>query len=251
MDAEAKDGEESSELQNPRQARQRSSMNARRCVIVGGAPILDYERIEYYLSPDDFYIFCDSGMAHRPRLQSRIDLLIGDFDSYRLEGNADKGFQIIHLPREKDDTDTAYAVKYALKEGYRDFLLVGVYGGLADHSLANLGLLKHIKDSGGNAVLIDDHSLMEVLTGADNRIDDAYPHRSRLQKSCPHQYRYFSLLPIYGKVQCVTIRNAKYNIENADISLENPFTVSNEFLDTPASVSIESGALLLIKSDRH
>lgn len=226
-------------------------MKIQRCVIVAGAPIQDYEKIRYHLSPDDFNIFCDSGMAHHSQLQLRIDLLIGDFDSYRVEENADMPFPIIRLPREKEDTDTAFAIKYALEQGHRDFILIGAYGGLADHSLANLGLLKHIKDSGGDAVLIDDHSIMQVLTGTDNRIDDAYPHRSQLQNPYPHPYRYFSLLPIYGRAQCVTIRNAKYNIENADISLENPFTVSNEFLDTAAVISIGDGALLLIKSDRH
>ena len=36
----------------------------RRCVIIGGAPIENYERIRGYLGNDDFYIFCDSGLKH-------------------------------------------------------------------------------------------------------------------------------------------------------------------------------------------
>lgn len=263
-----------------------------RCIIVGGAPINDYDRVKRFLSKhdgvnphsnhcssnpylnhcssdhhlnddcsdlhsnadfDDYCIFCDSGMLHNLSLKMRVNLLVGDFDSYPENDNifADTDInndkdsdatigeieKIIRLPREKDDTDTAYAVKYALREGYRNFILIGCYGALADHSLANLGLLKYIKDCGGNAVLIDDYSIMEVLTGKNNIISN--------------KYRYFSLLPIYGKAEGIDIENAKYNIKNSDVSIENPLTVSNETLDTDAVVSIECGALLIIKSDRH
>ena len=37
----------------------------RRCVIVGGADIGQYDRIRAYLREDDFYICCDSGLKHR------------------------------------------------------------------------------------------------------------------------------------------------------------------------------------------
>ena len=36
----------------------------RRCVIVGGAGIRNYQVIWDYLNPDDFNIFCDSGLHH-------------------------------------------------------------------------------------------------------------------------------------------------------------------------------------------
>lgn len=232
------------------------------CTIVGGAPIQNYERIRKLISNDDFFIFCDSGLLHAAHLLSRIDLVVGDFDSFPEERlphiiqheisefprmKSDRypaendchlpSTEIMRLPREKDDTDTAFAVKYAIGQGFREFTLIGVYGGAADHSLANLGLMKYIKKNGGNAILLDDYSVMEVIEGEDNRITN--------------EYRYFSLLPIYGRAESVTIRNAKYEMKDTDISLENPFTVSNETLDGDTVISIKKGMLLVIKSDRH
>ena len=49
--------------------------------------------------------------------------------------------ETIVLPCEKDDTDTVFAVKEALKRGFQDFLLIGVIGGRLDHTLGNVSLL--------------------------------------------------------------------------------------------------------------
>ena len=54
----------------------------KRCVIVGGAGIDNYEAIKRYLAPDDFYIFCDCGMKHAEKLGICPDLIVGDFDSW-------------------------------------------------------------------------------------------------------------------------------------------------------------------------
>ena len=98
----------------------------KRCVIAGGADIGRYDRIRAYLWADDFYICCDSGLKHREGLGIAPDLIVGDFDSYE---NPHLEAETIVLPCEKDDTDTVFAVKAALKRGFQDFLLIGVIGG--------------------------------------------------------------------------------------------------------------------------
>ena len=112
-----------------------SVKNQRRAVIIGAAAIGNYEKIASYLQPDrDFYMYCDGGLLHQRQLEEYCgqalspNLIVGDFDSYQLQ----KGFsfsavpcQVIQLPREKDDTDTWFAVKEALRRGFTDFLLLG------------------------------------------------------------------------------------------------------------------------------
>ena len=93
----------------------------KRCVIVGGADIGRYDRIRAYLWADDFYICCDSGLNHREGLGIAPDLIVGDFDSYE---NPHLAAETMVLPCEKDDTDTVFAVKEALKRGFQDFLLI-------------------------------------------------------------------------------------------------------------------------------
>ena len=62
------------------------------------------------------------------------------------------------------------------------------------------------------------------------------------------QYAFFSLLNISGTAQGITIRNAKYTLEDAEITCEYQYGISNEVLPgRVAEVSVKRGRLLLIK----
>ena len=97
----------------------------KRCVIVGGADINNYEYIKSCLRNDDFIVFCDSGLKHLESLQVKPGLIVGDFDSH---DNPQLDVETIVLPCVKNDTDTVFAVKEALKRGIDEFLLIGVVG---------------------------------------------------------------------------------------------------------------------------
>ncbi len=203
----------------------------RRCVVVGGADIGQYDRIRAYLREDDFYICCDSGLKHREGLGIVPDLIVGDFDSHE---NPCLDIDTIVLPCEKDDTDTVFAAKEALKRGFQDFLLVGIIGGRLDHTLGNLSLLLMLDGQGKKAVALDDYSEMEIVSGRPVPIED--------------RYQYFSLLNISGLARNITIRNAKYPLTNAEITCEYQYGISNEVLPgRTAEVSVEEGRLLLIR----
>lgn len=203
----------------------------KRCVIIGGADIRRYDRIRTHLREDDFYICCDSGLKHREALGIVPDLIVGDFDSHE---NPHLNIETIVLPREKDDTDTVFAVKNALKRDFRDFLLVGVIGGRLDHTLGNISLLLMLDSLGMAAVALDDFSELEIVSEKPAFIQS--------------HYVYFSLLNITGTAQGVTIKNAKYPLDHAEITCEYQYGISNEVLPGMiAEVSVENGRLLLIK----
>nr|WP_325213797.1 thiamine diphosphokinase [uncultured Oscillibacter sp.] len=203
----------------------------RRCVIIGGADIGRYDRIRGYLREGDFYICCDSGLKHREGLDIVPDLIVGDFDSYE---NPQLNIETITLPREKDDTDTVFAVKEALSRGFQDFLLVGVIGGRLDHTLGNVSLLLMLDAQGKTATALDDFSEMEIVSGQPVQIQDCYT--------------YFSLLNISGTAQSITIKNAKYPLDDAEITCEYQYGISNEVLPGKiAVVTVNQGRLLLIK----
>lgn len=203
-----------------------------RCVIVGGADIGGYPRARSLLEEDDFFIYCDCGLRHRGGLSRDADLIVGDFDSYE---RPDGAVETIVLPCEKDDTDTAFAVKEALRRGFDRFLLVGMVGQRFDHTFGNISLLLLLAEAGAGAVLADDYSLMElVVPGRETLIEERYP--------------YFSLLALGGDAQGVTIRGAKYPLEEARISCRYQYAVSNEVLPgQTARVSLTQGQLLLVK----
>ena len=89
-----------------------------RCIIVGGADIQNYNSIQRYLKNDDFYIFCDCGLKHVDSLNVKADLIVGDFDSH---SKPETDVETIVLPREKDDTDTFFAIKEAIRRGFDEF----------------------------------------------------------------------------------------------------------------------------------
>ena len=203
----------------------------RRCVIVGGADIGRYGRVRARLREDDFYICCDSGLRHAGGLGIAPDLIVGDFDSHE---NPHTDTETIVLPRAKDDTDTVFAVKEALRRGFQDFLLVGVIGGRLDHTLGNVSILLMLDARGMTAAALDDYAELEVVSGRPVRIEDRYP--------------YFSLLNISGLARGVSIQNAKFPLSNAEITCEYQYGISNEVLPgRTAEVSVGEGRLLLVK----
>ncbi len=203
----------------------------KRCVIVGGADILNYADIKRYVSSEDFFIFCDCGLRHSVPLGAKPDLIVGDFDSSE---NPNLDVETIVLPREKDDTDTVFAVKEAVKRGFNDFLLLGVIGQRLDHTLGNVSILKMLFDKGHKALMVDDYCEMQAVGKEIVSISDSYP--------------YFSLINVFGKTTGISIKNAKYPLENSEITCDYQYGVSNEVLKgKTAEVSVEDGVLLLIK----
>lgn len=206
----------------------------RRCVIAGGADIGDYQRIRSFLRKDDWMVFCDSGLRHAEPLGVRPDLIVGDFDSH---DRPETDTETIVLPREKDDTDTVYAVKEAVRRGYGDFLLIGVVGARFDHTFGNISLLLYLDSLGKRAKILDDYSEMEIVSGREAEIDGSYP--------------FFSLLNISGTARGIRITGAKYPLENAEIRSEYQYGISNEVLPgETARVSLREGKLLLVKCIR-
>ncbi len=68
-------------------------------------------------------------------------------------------------------------------------------------------------------------------------IDDSYP--------------FFSLLNITGRARGITVKNAKYPLQGAEIDCTYQYGISNEVLPGDrAVVSVEEGELLLIKVTR-
>lgn len=203
----------------------------RRCVIVGGAEIRNYGMIRESLREADYLIFCDSGLRHMEQLQVKPDLIVGDFDSHE---NPRLAVETIVLPCEKDDTDTVYAVKEAVKRGFDQFLLTGAVGGRLDHTLGNVSILLYLDSLGLRGSILDDYSEMEIVSKKPVSIDGSYS--------------FFSLLNINGCAKGVTVTGAKYPLKDAEITCEYQYGVSNEVLPGhTAEVSVENGKLLLIK----
>ena len=202
-----------------------------RCVIIGNADIKEYDRIKNSLTKNDFFIFCDGGLKHMDKLGVKPDLIVGDFDSHP---DPHMDVETITLPCEKDDTDTFYAVKEAVKRGFEEFLLIGVLGNRFDHTMGNISILLYLDSISKKGVIMDDYSEIEIVSDKPVYVEEGYS--------------YFSLLNMTGCAKGIKIEGAKYPLDDGEITCEYQYGISNEVLQGgKACVSVREGKLLLVK----
>ena len=202
-----------------------------RCVIIGGAEIRDYALMRSYFRPGDYVIYCDCGLKHESPLGVPPSLIIGDFDSHP---RPDDTSNVIVLPCVKDDTDTIFAVKEAIRRGFREVLMMGVTGGREDMTLGNIYALLMVRNAGVPAMIADDYSEMSIVTAGE---------AARVAEG----WRCFSLLNITGRASGITITGAKYPLNDGEIVPEYQYGISNEVLPgNEAVISLKEGCLLLV-----
>ncbi len=213
----------------------------KRCVIVGGAEIGNYRKIRAHLRGYDFIIYCDSGLRHMERLGAAPSLIVGDWDSHE---NPYLDVETITLPVAKDDTDTVYAMREGVKRGFKEFLLIGVIGERLDHTLVNAYILTALENRGCHGTIIDDYSEMELVSSWTDEEGTGHPGKASVEE----KYPFFSLIALEGEARGVTIRDAKFGLEDGSIGPDYQYATSNEVMPgKTADITVEDGRLLLIK----
>lgn len=89
-------------------------------------------------------IAADSGVAHARRLGLVPDIVVGDFDSAReddLAWASGTGSRLVAHNPDKDATDFDLAMQLAIDDGADEIVVIGMFGGRADHLLANMAVL--------------------------------------------------------------------------------------------------------------
>ena len=201
----------------------------KRAVILSAMPVTP--ALSAYLQPGDTVVACDAGYRNAAVLGLQPDLIVGDFDSHE-KPETDR--ETIVLPVKKDDTDTVFAAKEAMRRGFDEFLLVGVSGGRLDHTLVNIYLLVMLREQGKQALLVDDYSEMELVGAEPVEIPERFP--------------FYSLVNITGTARGITETGCKFPLDNGEIHCGYQYGTSNEVLPGQiAVVSVKEGLLLLIK----
>ena len=201
-------------------------------LIIAAAPEEDIAYIQrvYQSLSQPLTLCADGGLQKARKLGLPCDLLIGDMDSGGLEETGE-GTEQIRLPAEKDFTDTQSCLEEAVRRGCDAIVLTGASGGRLDHLLCNLHLLEALEIRG---YLADGRNLVQLLRNGPAAV--------------PACYRYFSLLPIDETLEGVTIRGAKYPLENGTIRRADSLAVSNEALGGTVEIQVRRGRAFLIFS---
>ena len=197
-----------------------------RAVILSGGDIYDFAAVN--ITKDDFVICADAGARHLKKLQITPNVIVGDFDTFK----GDLGeINRIKFPPEKDKTDTCLAIDFAISKGCGEICILGALGGRADHSLANIFLLKYMHDRNVRGELFDGKNRV-FITDKDFTVS---------QKGV-----YVSLFPLFSDVTGLTVKGMKYPLKNYTLPAGSTLCISNEVTGNDASVSFKSGYLLVM-----
>ena len=200
----------------------------RRCVIFTARCEGDLAAAYGEARADDLILCADAGYLLARKLNLPIDAVIGDFDS----ADAPEGERILRHPVMKDDTDAMLCIRYALEMGIREIHLVGGLGGRLDHTLANLQNLSYAAGQGAKATLCDGRVWVEAVHNGSTRV--------------PRTPGKLSVFALSGRCAGVSIRGAKYNLEDAVLTSDFPLGMGNDFAEDFAQIGVKEGTLLVV-----
>ena len=186
------------------------------------------------ISPDqtDFVIGADRGYLVLEENKIKPSVVIGDFDSYDGAINCEN---IIRFPVKKDFTDSELSIKYAIDKGYRKIVIYGAIGGDLDHTIANISLLASYSKQGIDIVFIDGENALFAITNSNVKFSKEAKGR-------------ISVFSFDDKALGVFEKGLLYELENETLENKIPLGVSNEFVGKNASISVQSGTLILYTS---
>ncbi len=195
-----------------------------KCNIVTGPNNYDLRKI--FTVDDTFTIGADVGAYMLSKCEIEFDLALGDFDSvspYELDKIKMYAKEIKEYPVRKNHTDTFLAVEEALRRGYTDITIFGGLGRRMDHTIANLILLKL-----GDIKIVTENEVMYILDPNTYEINNTFDYIS-----------FFAL----EDVKNLTLHGFDYELENYDLSVDDPLCVSNKGKGT---ISFTEGLILVI-----
>lgn len=178
----------------------------------------------YDLVKSDYTIVVDQAIDYVIKSGIKIDLMVGDFDSAKIElisENTNK----IKFEKEKDYTDTYGALQEAKRLNPQQIILIGGLGGPRwEHHHANLLLFDQFR----NLKIITDESVIYKLEIGEHLVEDK------------------GYVSIFGYPEaCVTLTGFKYPLESFVFAPFNSMGISNEVENDVGVIKIHSGTALV------
>jgi len=200
-------------------------------IVVTGGKIPTRDRVEPYLVPPYVVVAADSGVDNAARLGLSPDYAVGDFDSIENRDllSALPSDRVLRYPREKDETDTELALAFLGEHDIVSRVIIGGGGGRTDHLLALTALFHR---ESGPLVWITHNAVMTRLDGE---------HSFDVEEG-----QIISLFPLGAGPCRMKSSGLKWPLDDlrwypGDLGL------SNEATDHRVSISVDSGALLMVQ----
>jgi len=207
-------------------------------VVASGEPV---DTDAAWLDGADLVIAADGGAAWLERVGRHPDLLVGDLDSIdptAIEWLARDGTKVERHPADKDASDTELAIEAARRAGADSIVLLGALGGLRlDHEVANLLLLADPVLAGLDVRATRGSTIARTVRGGRGTLALGGAVGDLV-----------SLLPVGGDAAGVSTNGLRWPLDRETLAIGRSRGLSNVVDAAPASVSLESGVLLVIET---
>ncbi len=210
-----------------------------RTVIFANGQVHNLHAAWNYCQPADLIIAADGGWHHLQTLQIKADVVIGDFDSItpqELKSIQAQGIKTIQHPQRKNETDLELALSYAVENGSSQIILIGGLGARWDQTIANVLLITHKKFQSIPISLIDSNQIIFTISA---------PARTTAQIE-GRAGDTVSLIPLLGDVHGISTHGLEYPLKNETLFYGSTRGISNVLLQSPATVTIQSGVLMIV-----
>ena len=193
----------------------------------------------------DLVIAADGGLRWAQKLGVQVDVVVGDMDSAEGAALAEAeagGAEIVRHDPDKDATDLELALRLACDRGASSITLIGGHGGRLDHFLGNITLLASLPKGVQAQALMEQ---TEIFVTHGHGISGTGKQDEKLELyGKPGQI--VSLIPWGGDAAGIKTEGLRWPLAGETLPLGTSRGISNEMTGTQASVSLESGTLLVI-----
>lgn len=203
--------------------------NMKNILIICAGDNKKHEKLIEYAKKSDYIICADGGYQYAVECGITPNILVGDFDS--MEEPKDF-FLKVRLPKEKDETDTEYALKTAFSKNPDTVIIYGGIGDRFDHSYANVCLL--------NSCL--EHEIKAFVTDGKTKIYLTDCELILNEKTDTT----ISIYSFSDISEGVSIEGFKYPLNNATLSKFDVVGTSNLTTAKKQKISVENGILMII-----
>lgn len=207
----------------------------RAAIFLNGSPDSD-GLIQAVVERADLIVAADGGARYALDAGVTPDLVVGDMDSLGEDLAREverRGASLERYPASKDKMDGHLAVLAAAKRGATGADFLCATGEKPGAVFAVPHILLAAERSGLRSTVVADWGRMLVIEGS-TRVVEGAAHDS------------VSVFPLSGPATGVTLQGMGYPLENATLEPGDTLGFHNELIGQEATVSVESGSLLVV-----
>uniref|UniRef100_A0A7V3E7D4 Thiamine diphosphokinase n=1 Tax=Ignavibacterium album TaxID=591197 RepID=A0A7V3E7D4_9BACT len=205
----------------------------KKCIVLANGRAPSKKVVKYFWNKGFKTLICaDGGADSALKLGLTPDYIIGDLDSVALETLKyySRKSTIIKIKRQ-NDTDVEKCLKYAVKRGFSEALLLGVTGDRLDHTICNLGIVIKFFNKIKCNIAAENSFLMPI-------------NQNTNLKSKPGET--ISLYAFSSKTK-ITSTGLKYKLHNSTLPFGERESTSNVSTGDEVKLRVKGGIVFIIR----